>query len=134
MAPQRTSAHMALFSLYALAAGALGVLAVEPELLPDTAPASHDTGMRALLVAAGVLSLSLFVGALRRVRWVRALALFLHGLVALIALAGLVALALGSPLFEGELAELAAKFGVHAALTALWASAWMKRALVRESA
>jgi hypothetical protein len=109
---------MALFSLYALAAGALGVLAVEPELLPDTAPASHDTGMRALLVAAGVLSLSLF----------------LHGLVALIALAGLVALALGSPLFEGELAELAAKFGVHAALTALWASAWMKRALVRESA
>jgi hypothetical protein len=133
MQGKRTNAHIALFALYATGAGALAVLAIEPELVPDTAPASHDAGLRALLIAAAVLSFSIFVGALRRVRWVRALALFLHGLVAAIALAGLVTFALGSPLFEGDVAELSAKLGVHALLTVAWASPWMKRALARAS-
>ena len=129
--PPFTKLQHAFLALYLVGAGGMATLAIEPELLPDTAPASHDTSLRALLVGASVLMASLYVGALLRKRWVRPLALFLHGLVALIALAGLVSLLLGSPPFDGEAAELGAKFAVHALFTAAWASRWLRAPFAR---
>jgi hypothetical protein len=126
-----TKPQHAFLALYLIGAGGMATLAIQPELLPDTAPASHDSSLRGLLVAASILMASLYVGALLRKRWVRPLALFLHGLVSLIALVGLVSLLLGSPLFSGEVAELGAKFAVHALLAAAWASRWLRAPFAR---
>jgi hypothetical protein len=108
--PPFTKLQHAFLALYLFGAGGLATLAIQPELLPDTAPASHDSSLR---------------------RWVRPLALFLHGLVALIALAGLVSLLLGSPLFDGDTVELGGKFAVHALMTAAWASRWLRAPFAR---
>lgn len=126
-----TKSQHAFLALYLIGAGGMATLAIQPELLPDTAPASHDSSLRGLLVGASILMASLYVGALLRKRWVRPLALFLHGLVALIALAGLVSLLLGSPLFDGDAAELGGKFAVHALMTAAWASRWLRAPFAR---
>lgn len=129
--PPFTKLQHAFLALYLFGAGGLATLAIQPELLPDTAPASHDSSLRGVLVGAGVLMASMYVGALLRKRWVRPLALFLHGLVALIALAGLVSLLLGSPLFDGDTVELGGKFAVHALMTAAWASRWLRAPFAR---
>jgi hypothetical protein len=126
-----TKLQHAFLALYLIGAGAMVALAIQPELLPDTAPASHDSSLRGLLIGASILLASLYVGALLRKRWVRPLALFLHGLVALIALAGLVSLLLGSPIFDGDAAELGGKFAVHALMTAAWASRWLRAPFAR---
>jgi hypothetical protein len=126
-----TKLQHAFLALYLFGAGGLATLAIQPELLPDTAPASHDSSLRGVLVGASVLMASMYVGALLRKRWVRPLALFLHGLVALIALVGLVSLLLGSPLFDGDTAELGGKFAVHALMTAAWASRWLRTPFAR---
>lgn len=119
---------MAAFALYLLTAAGMLALFAEPQLLPATAPASHDSSLRAMLLAAALLNVAIFGGALARARWARPLALFLHGLAALIALLGLSSLAMGAALFGGEAPELAAKAALHALMTGIWASRWMRAA------
>lgn len=125
--PVRARVFSIVLCSYVLAAAAMAVLAAFPGILLDGASAEKATVMRVAMVTAAVTGGAIAFGGWRRARWTRALALGVHAVIAGVALTGLVACLVGSPMLGGNPWELAAKAGAHLGALWLWATAWVRR-------
>lgn len=131
--PPRTRWLVLLLAPYFVGALGMAALVVDPSaaISNDAEPRSLAL-FRALFALAGVTCVLVIVGALRRWRGVARGATLLHVLIAALALA---VLALGlkgdEPVHAGKIAEMSAKFGVHAALAWIWSRPAVRRAVSR---
>lgn len=121
-----------VIALYTFGAFAMLALLAASFATPSTPAEATSNTLRAVFAVGAVVNAAIAFGCVRRARRVRVLALVVHGLATTIALAGVASALFGSPLFDGGLGELCAKFAVHALALWLWLSPWMRRQFAAE--